>query len=147
MILQARRSPSDFLAFALTDSEGRRLKQAPVHVELQAFLSAHSKALIELPRDHGKTMQMCGRAIWELGTHPGLRVKIVCANEEIAGQRSRYLRDTIIKNAGVRVVFPELRPDSPWTAEAFTVTRPADTVGPSVAAFGIGAGSDRKSVV
>ena len=141
MIRQARRSPSDFLAFALTDPEGRRLKQAAVHVELQAFLSAHSKALVELPRDHGKTVQMCGRTIWELGTHPGLRVKIVCANEEIAGQRSRYLRDTIAKNAGVRAVFPDLRPDSPWTAEAFTVIRPADTVGPSVAAFGITAGS------
>jgi len=140
-IHRARQSPSDFLAFAFTDSDGRRLKQAAIHVELQHFLSGHSKALIELPRDHGKSVQMCGRVVWELGTNPGLRVKIVCATEEIARQRSRFLRDAIGKNAAVRVVFPELLPATPWAAESFTVARPADTIGPSVAAFGIGAGS------
>ena len=140
-IRNARRSPNDFLAFAFVDSEGRHLKQAGIHVDLQAFLSDQSKAIVELPRDHGKSVQMCGRVVWELGTRPGLRVKIVCATEEIARQRSRFLRDAIAKNPGVRIVFPDLLPAAPWTADAFTVARPADTIGPSVAAFGIAAGS------
>ncbi len=140
-IRRARVSPSDFLEFAFDDSQGRRLKQAGIHVELQSFLTAHPKALVELPRDHGKSVQMCGRVVWELGTNPGLRVKIVCATAAIAEQRSRYLRDAIAGNAGVRAVFPDLRPATPWSAEAFTVARPAETIGPSVAAFGLRSGS------
>ena len=84
---------------------------------------------------------MCGRVVWELGTNPGLRVKIVCATGAIASQRSRFLRETIAGNAAVLVVFPELRPATPWAADEFTIARPAETIGPSVAAFGIGAGS------
>lgn len=84
---------------------------------------------------------MCGRVVWELGVQPALRIKIVCATEELAAQRTRFLRDAIAKNPAVRVVFPKLLPATPWTAAAFTVVRPAETIGPSVAAFGIGAGS------
>ena len=40
-----------------------------------------------------------------------------------------------------RAVFPDLKPARPWAAEAFTVARPAEAIGPSVAAFGVGAGS------
>jgi len=65
------------VAFAFRDSQGQRLKQAGIHVELQAFLTEHPKALVEMPRDHGKSVQMCGRVVWELGKNPGLRVKVV----------------------------------------------------------------------
>src|SRR4051794_34818317 len=91
----ARVDPSAFIQFALRDPHGRPLVQAPVHQELQQFLSAHSRALVELPRDHGKTMQVCGRVLWELGTRPGLRVKLVCATDALAAERSRYLREQI----------------------------------------------------
>lgn len=137
----ARIDPSSFLRFCFTDSQGNPIEQAAVHDRLQAFLSEHGKSLIELPRDHGKSMQVCGRILWELGHSPGLRVKIVCATEAVAGQRSRFLRDAITGNIRVRSVFPHLRPASPWSAEAFTIARPAEVIGPSVAAFGIGAGS------
>jgi hypothetical protein len=133
--------PSTFLRFCFTDSAGNPIHQAAVHDRLQAFLSEHPKALIELPRDHGKSVQVCGRILWELGRNPGLRVKVVCATETVAAERSRFLRDAIAGNVRVRSVFPALKPASPWSAEAFTVARPAEVIGPSVAAFGIGAGS------
>ncbi len=139
--MRARRDPSFFIAFALTDTRGRRLKQAAVHVELQRFLSAQSRALVELPRDHGKTMQICGRVLWELGTNPALRIKIVCATDSVAAERTRFLRDQIAHNDRVRLTFPKLEPGTPWGEHAFTVVRPADAVGPSVAAFGVGTGS------
>src|SRR5262249_60697571 len=37
---------------------GRPLRQAQVPRDLQAFLSQHRHALVELPRDHGKSMQV-----------------------------------------------------------------------------------------
>lgn len=137
----ARVDPSAFIQFALRDPHGLPLVQAPVHRELQLFLTAHSRALVELPRDHGKTVQVCGRVLWELGTRPGLRVKLVCATDALTADRSRFLREQISHNPLVGVVFPHLLPGRPWMAEAFTVLRPAEVVGPSVAAFGVGTGS------
>jgi hypothetical protein len=137
----ARTDPSAFIGYALRDPHGHPLRQASVHRELQQFLSAHSRALVELPRDHGKTVQVCGRVLWELGRNPGLRVKLVCATDSLAADRSRYLRNQIVHNQLVHLVFPHLLPGMPWAAEAFTVVRPAEVVGPSVAAFGVGTGS------
>jgi len=137
----ARSDPATFLRYCFTDSEGHALEQAAVHDRLQAFLSQHPLALIELPRDHGKSFQVCGRIVWELGRNPALRVKVVCATQAIAVERSRFLREAITRNIRVRAVFPHLRPAQPWSAEAFTIARPAEVIGPSVAAFGIGAGS------
>src|SRR5438445_13234429 len=86
----ARRSPGNFAEFAFTDSDGWPLAQAAVHSDLQQFLTRHTRALIELPRDHGKSMQLCMRVLWELGRRPGLRVKIVCASEALAMERGRF---------------------------------------------------------
>jgi predicted phage terminase large subunit-like protein len=110
----------------------------PLHRDLQTFLSRQPRALIELPRDHGKSTQVCGRIIWELGRNPNLRIRIVCANEALAIECSRYLRQVIADNPRVRLVFPTLRPSEPWEAAQFNVARCQRAIGPSVAAFGIG---------
>ncbi len=139
-IAKARRDPSAFVAFCFADPVGKRLRQARFQKELQDFLSRHRKALIELPRDHGKSTQICARAIWELGNDPSLRIKIVCATEGIAAERGRFLREAIAGNPRVREVFPRLRTDSPWTETRFSIERPASVIGPSVTALGIGGG-------
>ena len=41
----------------------------------------------------------------------------------------------------MRRLFPDLRAGTPWGGDAFTVRRSSQTIGPSVAAFGVGAGS------
>lgn len=140
-VRDARLSPDAFLELCFTDPAGGPVRQAGVHRELQAFLSCQSRGLVELPRDHGKSLQVCGRVLWELGRAPALRVKLVCATDQLAAERSRFLREAVAGNPRVRLVFPHLRPARPWAADAFTVARPADAIGPSVAAFGVGAGS------
>ena len=137
----AWRNPDAFLTLCFRTPTGEVLRQAPIHTELQAFLTEHRKALIELPRDHGKSTQVCARIVWELGKNPGLRVKLVCATDALATERTRFLREAIESNERVRRVFPQLLPAEPWSAEAFTIVRPASTIGPSVAAFGVGSGS------
>ena len=138
-ISQARSDPNNFARFAFADSFGRPLMQAAVHRELQAFLTSHDRALIELPRDHGKSMQLCIRLLWELGHRPDLRIKLVCATEAIAAERGRFLRQSLGNNRLVRFVFPNLAPLAPWSDTRFTIRRPAETIGPSVTALGIGA--------
>jgi phage terminase large subunit-like protein len=137
----ARIEPDTFVTLCFRDAAGGAVEQSQVHSDLQAFLGSHPKVLVELPRDHGKSFQVCCRVLWELGRNPSLRVKMVCATEAVAAERSRFLRDAIANNAMVQHVFPKMVPGSPWAAEAFAVERAGDVIGPSVAAFGVGAGS------
>ena len=141
MIRRARTDPCAFLPLILQGRAAGFSPTAAVHRELQQHLSRHRCALVEMPRDHGKTMQVCLRVIWELGNNPNLRIKIVCASEAIALDRSRFLRQQIERNPLVRQVFPRLMPAYPWQAEAFTVARRPGILGPSVMAFGVGGSS------
>ena len=141
LIRRARQSPNEFAEFCFLDGSGQPLRQAAVHRALQDFLSQHAHALVELPRDHGKSVQACIRVLWELGRAPGLRVVLACASEALAAQRCRFLRDAVTTNERLRLVFPQLRPARPWRANAFTIRRPAEVIGPSVSAVGIGAAS------
>jgi predicted phage terminase large subunit-like protein len=117
------------------------MRQARVHRELQKFLSAHRHGLVELPRDHGKSTQVCARLVWELGRNPGLRIQIVCATEALAAERGRFVRRAIESNPEVRKMFPNLKPGQPWSDTRLTVKRPADVIGPSLTAVGVGSGS------
>src|SRR5439155_24549469 len=135
---QARRSPNDLAGFCFTDPAGRRLQQSQLHRSLQEFLSGHRRALVELPRDHGKSMQVCIRILWELGHDPSLRVKIVCASHAMAVERCRFLREAIAHNPLVRLVFPDLRHAQPWGTTRFTIRRPANVIGPTLTAVGVG---------
>jgi predicted phage terminase large subunit-like protein len=138
-ISRSRTDPAEFAGFAVTNSAGRTFRPALVHRELHAFLTAHPRALVELPRDHGKSVQTCIRILWELGRNPGLRIRIVCANEALAVERGRFIRDAIANNPRLQLVFPHLRPGLPWEAVRFTVHRRGQVIGPSVASIGVGA--------
>ncbi len=140
-VKQARHDVTAFASFAFRDPAGKPLKLGTVHRELQAFLSEHGHALIELPRDHGKSVQVCVRVLWELGHNPALRIKIVCATESLAAERGRYLRNALANNHGVRMVFPHLLPARPWEVTRFTIDRPAEALGPSVTCLGVGCGA------
>jgi predicted phage terminase large subunit-like protein len=139
-VAAARRNPNAFIQHCCTDPDGRPLVQSAVHWQLQKFLSDSPRALVELPRDHGKTVQVCARVLWELGRNAALRVKIVCATEGIAEERGRFLRLAIAGNPLVREVFPRLEPGEPWAETRFTIRRPADVIGPSVTTLGVCAG-------
>ena len=138
---QARTDPAEFLRFLLAGPGAPADPMAEVHTSLQKHLTDHRLALVELPRDHGKTTQVCLRLLWELGNNPNLRVKVVCASEAVARDRSRFLRSNIERNDRLRLVFPNLRKGAPWLATGFSVERGANVLGPTVAAFGVGAAS------
>jgi phage terminase large subunit-like protein len=140
-LLTARTRVNAFVQLCFTDPAGESLRQARIHRDLQAFLTAHRHCLVELPRDHGKSTQVCARLVWELGRNPGLRVQIVCASDALAAERGRFVRRAIEANRRVRELFPHLRPGHPWSDTRLTVVRPADVIGPSLTAIGIEAAS------
>jgi predicted phage terminase large subunit-like protein len=133
----ARTDVNRFASLCFADPTGNPLRQADVHRKLQAFLDAHPRGLVALPRDHGKSVQIGMRLVWELGRRPGLRIKIVCATEALAAERGRFIRDSIAGNPLVRLVFPHLAAARPWEVVRFAIERPATIIGPSVAALGV----------
>ena len=136
-IRQARLDPAAFAEFAFADESGKRMRLAGIHRELQAFLSDGSRALVELPRDHGKTVQVLIRIVWELGRNPNLRVLLTSGSAALAVQRGRFLRDAIADNPRVRLVFPHLLPHKPWRLSSFRIRRPGNSVSPTVVVLGI----------
>ena len=141
VVRNSREDPDVFVEFCFTDPGGRPLRQAAVHRDLQAFLTTHPRGLVELPRDHGKSTQVCARLAWELGRDPSLRVKVVCASEALAAERGRFVREAVVNNARLRLVFPDLEAAVPWSDTRFAIVRPANVIGPRVTAIGVGAAS------
>ncbi|HEV3143093.1 MAG TPA: hypothetical protein VGZ47_04330 [Gemmataceae bacterium] len=136
---RARLDPVEFAEFAFSDETGQPMRLAAVHRELQAFLGIAPRALVELPRDHGKTVQVMIRLIWELGREPNLRVLVACGSGGLAVQRGRFLREAVSDNGRVRFIFPHLQPDRPWRVNTFRVKRSGSAVSPTVAVLGVGA--------
>lgn len=81
---------------------------------------------------------MLGRVIWELGVNPTLRVKVICASDDLAKKRVRLLRRLIEHNECVKAVFPDLVPGNEgWTQHSFSVQRATHVVDSSVEAYGV----------
>src|SRR5260221_2700119 len=116
-IRQARLDPVAFAEFAFADESGGRMRLAAIHHELQAFLSIGSRALVELPRDHGKTVQVLIRIVWELGRNPNLRVLLASGSAALAGQRGPFPADAHADKPPRRPGFPHLLPAKPLRAQ------------------------------
>jgi len=136
----ARRSFPAFMEYCFIDSStGRPYNQQWFHDEWAAAMSAHDRLIIIAPRDHGKTSQIVGRAIWELGRDPNLRIKIACASDGRAKERLFEITQNMMYNRRVQEVFPGLEPDdaATWNVHKIHVKRTARHRDASIEAMGI----------
>lgn len=135
----ARRDPTAFIEYCLTDDRtGIPLRLCPMHLEWQQLMG-HRKFLVLLgPREHGKSTNLVGRVLWELGNNPNVRVKIVSNNSSNAQKRLRAIKKHIESNPRLHRVFPHLKPDySKWAETAILVVRPQIMIDSSVEAYGV----------
>jgi len=120
-IRQAREDPNAFNEFVFG------IKQAQIHREWQELISDKSsnRTLILAPRDHGKTTQIKGRCLWEVGHNPNLRIKYVMGVDNKAKGVVSHIGSLIDRNERVRLVFPHLRPGQKetWTKHELFVER------------------------
>lgn len=139
-IAQARESSSAFMEYCFRDEKtGDPFQQQWFHDEWHAAWDRLDRVLIIAPRDHAKTSNVVGRAIWELGHNPNLRIKIVCASDARAKERLFEIVQHLTTNPRVKEVFPNLEqdPDAPWNAHKIVVRRTARHRDASVEALGI----------
>jgi hypothetical protein len=142
----ARTDPNAFNEFVLRDEKtGRRVLQAPMHMQWQSLISSYERLIIWSHVDGGKTNQIAiGRVLFELGLNPQLRVFIVSRTNDLARKIMLAIGEYIKNSKELHEVFPHLRPaldpSIPWNSEKITVERPARAKDASVQACGIDGG-------
>jgi len=126
-IRRAREDVNAFIEYTMQDEYGNYFSQAPIHKEWQDIipLEGYSKTLIIGPREHGKTEQMVGRCIWEIGRNPNVRIKYVMGVDDKASSLVASIGLHVTENERVRKVFPMLKPSnkSAWTNHQLFVER------------------------
>jgi len=139
-VRQARSHFPSFMQYCFYDYDvGRPFEQQWFHDDWSKAMDTISRLLIVAPRNHGKTSQVIGRTIWELGRNHNLRIKIACASDGRAKERLFEITQNILYNPRVKEVFPTLLPDenAQWNVHKIHVQRTALHKDASVEAVGI----------
>jgi hypothetical protein len=131
--------PCAFVSFVLKDERtGRPIRLTPMHRKWQDLATDNERVLIWAHVESGKTSQISiGRALYELGKDPTLRIAIVSNTHLQASKIVRTISKYIESSSELRMVFPQLRPSEPWTAAQLFVQRPVTSKDPSVQACGV----------
>lgn len=122
----------------------KRLNVAPHQRIMFSFIQAHDHAVVRTPTDTSKTFSAATVALWLIGndvTHRGAIVShSVEQAKKILKMVANYIEDPDL-GAGVRAVFPHLRPSprssDSWKLTEITVDRPPGTRDPTLRAIGI----------
>jgi predicted phage terminase large subunit-like protein len=122
VLSEARNNPNTCIEAVMNDERGEPLLQGEMHEELQDFLSAHKRGVIEEPREHGKTTQIVGRSIYEIGRDLTIRIKIISNAEDEAVKRGKAIRE-FLERKEYKAIFPHVKPGREWTDSRFSVRR------------------------
>lgn len=134
-----RRDVNCFIEYTMTDQDGGPIVQQDFHKEWHQLIDDNDFSLIGAPRSHGKSAQMCGRSIWELGNNCNIRIKIIGASDDKAKELLSVVRVQIASNPRVREVFPDLEIDTTLgdTQGKFFIKRNVIQRDPSCEASGV----------
>jgi len=141
LIERARVDPLVFNDYVLKNEEtGAPTLSCGMHAEMHKLADEFSRLQLVTFIESGKTVQFAiGRALWELGRNPELRIVIASAaspqTKKIISAISRY----ITTSPELHKVFPNLKPDpaGPWNQSAITVARSSSSKDPSVQGVGV----------
>lgn len=140
--LQDRNS---FCEYVLQDRLTRKcIQQANIHKAIQYALENYSKVLIEISRESGKTTQVLGSLLYELGKNPNILVKIISASDAVAIKRVMAIKSHIETNKALKGIFPDLKPavnqyniKEQWGSTRLTIKRDIIDINHTVQGSGI----------
>lgn len=137
----ARTNPNAFMTYVLRDEEtGSPILSNSDQEEWHDLFEKHRRLLIWAHIEAGKTNQMAiGRALYELGRNPNLRIAIVSNTDGQAQKIALAIQKYIEKSVELATVFPELKRDKsmPWNAHHLYVMRETRAKDPSIQTCGI----------
>lgn len=138
-IIKARTNPNDFIEYVIKDTKTQKaVIQGQVHRDLQTVFTNHKKVIIGLPRFHGKTVQIIGRALFEIGKNPDIIIKIIGPDETSANRRVETIKSYIENSKEYHEVFPNVKSKKgSWGKTSITVQRDVDSSDPTIEGKGI----------
>jgi phage terminase large subunit-like protein len=138
-VLRARKDPAAFIEFALRTPKGKKIKLEPFQREWLDKFKTSRRIQIEAAKSHGKTTNLIGYVLWQIGVNPDIRIKLFAQSQDKARERLNVIASMIQSNKLVRFVFPHLKPDKhgPWHKHAIQVERSITDKEPTVEASGI----------
>lgn len=106
----ARRDPNAFIEYVFRGEGGQRLRQEKGHREWQEIWSRYDRSVILGPIGCGKTTQIRGRLIHEIGSDPeDTRIAWVSATQAHPKKQLGSIKEEIARNPRIWHVFPWLR--------------------------------------
>jgi len=135
----AQQDPSTFIEMVMRDEfTGNPVDQADCHVAWHNAVTENDRVVLFAHIESGKTNQFSiGRTMWELGRNRNLRVALVSNTYHQAEKSVRAVAEYIEHSEMLQGIFPELKPDEPWTNAYFNVKCDTIKKDPSVQAVGV----------
>lgn len=138
---RARGNLAAFIEVAGRDADGDRIELDYIHrawiVHVNYAWNRAKNAMIMAPFNSGKTSTMaCPLAAFLIGQNPQIRIKMVCANDDMAKQRVGSIKG-LIESYEYRKVFPEVRPGKRWDVHDAVVERAGFAHDPTIQARGV----------
>jgi hypothetical protein len=139
----ARTDPEAFAEYVMLDEVSQRpIRLSDLHREWHRFLSANPWAVLVAPVEHGKTVTLISRVLYEMGRNPNIRIGWISDSAEqallVVGQIRRYIEES----ERLREVFPNLkrstRPGHVWNQHALEIERSPFLRNPTLRAYGSG---------
>lgn len=139
----ARLSPDSFNALVVKTETGDPVEVADIHRVVTRFIdycwSNDYYCGILAPFGHGKTTTLIGRVLWEIGHDTNIRIKVICATDDIAIPRVASIRRYLESDPVYRDVFPHVKPGNlaEWNKHRLYVDRRSKAVDPTLEAKGL----------
>lgn len=120
----AREDINEFMEFVMRNEETREpLHQSPLQETYQTLFSAHDRVMLWTFPESGKTLNVIGRILWELGRNPSLRIAYISSVQNQADKALDLVKSYITHSKELHEVFPNLRPGETWKGDAITIAR------------------------
>jgi hypothetical protein len=141
---RSRTSLTDFFEFVMREEATRtRMRVVPHQDVIFSFIQhpAHSKCVLILPVDHGKTFAMLTYALFQLAQDTNRRGLVMSKTQKQAAKIVTTMRQIIDAEPRIRLVNPRMvrsrRVGDKWADTMFTVSRELGQKDPSFAAAGL----------
>ena len=141
---QSRGHINTFMEYAFKDEKGLPIDQGQIHVEIQNHIDlckqhGFKNCGILAPWGHGKTEQVIGRMLDEIGKNRNVRAQIVCNTDDNAKSRVTSIKKYIEEDREYKAVYPNVRKGSndDWGKHKLIIRRDSHAKDGTVEAWGI----------
>lgn len=137
-VLRAREDVNAFIEY-VGDGSGSRIYQEEAHREWQANMDYHKFLVLHGPIGSGKTVQVRGRLLYEIGRDPDSTfVAYISASQDHPKKQSSAMMEMIDRSDELHHVYPHLRKRrDKWSPSSFKVERKSMAAEPTMQVYGI----------